>query len=117
GRAARNSLVAASRWADATWLAGDFGKGSEVTLLIEDLLSSPSRLALSGDSHDHVDNKMNLIDRHSTVLLCTFNQLQKLLSPLGFAVTSTQGVVQLVELLQKVTAEHQAGIVVESGDK
>ncbi len=116
-KSAKSSLLASAHWADASWLSGDFGKGSEVTLLIENLLEQDLRLCLSGDSLEHIADGRSLLDRAGTLLMCDFKQLQKLLAPLGVSITSVMGVVQLVEHLHDVTSTSQAHIAVTVEDK
>lgn len=101
-----------SSWAQSVWLVGDFGKNSETNLLIEQILEQDWRLILSGDAVDYIVNTPQVaLSRPQTLLVVSFAQLQKLLSKQGLAITSTMGLVRMIDALQQVAGSFAADIV------
>jgi hypothetical protein len=108
------------QWSDAVWLVDDIGKNSETSLLLEELVAKTSqRLIVSGDALDcFIQQPSSLLKRDSTLLLCNFAQLQKMLTKFGEpAITSTMGIIQLVEHLETFSAKIACQLTLAYEDK
>jgi hypothetical protein len=110
-------LLAMSAWADATLLAGDFGRNSETAILLEKFITKYSGpLALTKDAADYFINAPGpLLARNDTLLVISFAQLQKLATNARFpsALTFEMDFLRLVDALHEFTRRHQAAIIVK----
>ena len=91
-------------WADAVLFAGEFGKNSETTILLEKLFSKltiPSVLA--GDTIDNLLYTPETIRKTNTLISCNFNQLQKLAIKVKYprAFTSSMSVLNFASQLHE----------------
>jgi hypothetical protein len=106
-QAALATLLDEATWADSVLLAGDFGRNSETTVLLETFLEKyPGPVTVTRDAADHFCvNPHTVLQRADTLLVLSMGQLQQLGSNAKFAraFTSTMGVVQLVETLHEFT--------------
>ena len=97
-----------SQWANHVLLAGDFGKNSETTILLETYLKkSKAPLTISADTIKSLDVKQALKSvRPDTFLGLEFGQLQQLGVQLGLkqAITSTMPAEKLASVLSEITA-------------
>ncbi len=101
-----------SSWLSSLWLVGDFGKNSETSMLLVEVASSNLRLIMSDDAIDYfLQQPQLIIDRPDTLLLLTVQQLQKLAAKSGVAITTSMGLVRLVERIMEWTCNIQADIV------
>src|SRR3990167_11216797 len=73
-----------SVWADGVLIAGDLGRNSETTVLLEKYVSkSKALLTLVNDAvDDFVTTTNGITERQDTLLVLSLNQLQKLYSTL-----------------------------------
>ena len=110
-------LLAMSAWADATLLAGDFGRNSETAILLEKFTAKYSGpLTLTKDAADYFINAPGpLLARNKTLLVISFAQLQKLATNARFpsALTFEMDFLRLVDALHDLTRSHQASIIVK----
>lgn len=123
GSFARNALsmlLEMSNWADATLLAGDFGRNSETVILLEQYLQKYSGLlALTKDSVDYFLSTPHLLfDRENTTLILSFAQLQKLAMHAHSekAFTFEMDFIRLVDQLHELTKSIYASIIVKHLD-
>jgi NAD(P)H-hydrate repair Nnr-like enzyme with NAD(P)H-hydrate dehydratase domain len=102
-------------WADGIMLAGDFGRNSETSILLEKLSSSYSGLfGVTRDGLDYfTNNPALLLDRPNTLIVGSFAQIQKLCIQYGFDVpiTFSMDLMHLVGALHVLTSKVQACIV------
>ncbi len=109
-----------ARWSDAVFVAGDLGRNSESAIALESFISKYSGLlCLAKDAIDYItETSENVLDRHDTLLVTSFAQLQKLLintrhkTPLTF----DMGLLRLVAVLHDFTSIHTAHIIVKYHD-
>lgn len=103
-------LLDASRWADGVLLAGDLGRNSETTTMLETFAGKYNgQLTISKDSADFFCNQPNvLLERRATLLVVNLGQLQKLGHSLHlpYALTSDLDALPLVERLHELTNAH-----------
>ncbi|MEK7059789.1 MAG: hypothetical protein AAB971_03465, partial [Patescibacteria group bacterium] len=96
-------LMDMSAWADGTLLAGDLGKNSETAILLEKFINKyDGALTLAGDAVDYfIGSPAQLLGRRDTVLVLSFEQLQKLAANARFtlAFTSQMDFLHLIEAL------------------
>lgn len=109
-------LLEQSAWADALLIAGDLGRNSETAILLEKTLQKTSLpLIVTKDAAEYCLQKLpTLQERGNVGLILTIVQLQKLVRNLNFelSVTFDMGLVQLVDLLHKLTTRIQTHVMV-----
>jgi NAD(P)H-hydrate repair Nnr-like enzyme with NAD(P)H-hydrate dehydratase domain len=119
-RSALSMLLEMSYWADATLLAGDFGRNSETVILLEQYLQKYSGLlALTKDSVDYfLATPQLLFERENTTLILSFAQLQKLVmnAHSDKAFTFEMDFIRLVDQLHELSASIKASIIVKHLD-
>jgi thymidine phosphorylase len=103
-------LLDAAQWADGVLMAGDLGRNSETTAMLENFASKYSgQLTITKDAADFFcAHPTGLVARPNTTLVITTAQLQKLGTGLvvSRALTSNMGIVQAVDWLHDFTLEH-----------
>lgn len=117
-------LLDQAGWADAVYLAGDFGRNSETAILLESFASKYTRpLALYGDSLDYFETDSGkLLGRPNILAIATIAQLQKMLAPEA-VIKHDMELVQFINLLAEFHAAatiltlHQDHLVVASGGR
>ncbi|QQS19398.1 hypothetical protein IPL85_03875 [Candidatus Saccharibacteria bacterium] len=101
-------VLAAGQWAGGTLIAGDLGRNSETTAMLENFAGKyTGQLTITKDAADFFCSQSHgIISRASTLLVLSMGQLQKLGHSLKLpsAFTSDLGTVQLVELLHDLTS-------------
>lgn len=103
-----------SAWADGVLLAGDFGRNSETTILLERFIQETTSLAIIVE--DAVDNLMNtpsFANNPKVVAITNFAQLQKLAMKLKFksAFTSGMSLSSLAETLHEFSEQYSMAVV------
>lgn len=115
-RAALAELLEAAQWSDAVLLAGDMGKNSETSLLLESLITSYSGLLIINQSalESITIDAHQLYARDNTIVVITREQLQKTGIDLGFEkpVTSRTGNPEFGDILHTMIETNAASIVV-----
>jgi NAD(P)H-hydrate repair Nnr-like enzyme with NAD(P)H-hydrate dehydratase domain len=116
GQKALAEILSLSGWADGILLAGDFGRNSETAIILDQFTEKyQGQLTVTGDTVDYFTKTPELIlHRPNTTFVLSLNQLQKLTIQVHFkiAITSTMGLLRLVEALHEFTQELPANIVV-----
>jgi hypothetical protein len=116
-RSALALLLELSAWADATLLAGDFGRNSETAILLEQFTSKyVGPLTLTKDSVDYVVHApATVLNRQRTVLVISFAQLQKLAINVRFdkAFTFDMDFLRLIDILHDFSLRYNAAIIVK----
>lgn len=101
-------LMELSGWADHVLLAGDFGKNSETTIMLESFLGkSNTPITISPNTIGSLgEGAYNKIARLNIYAVLDFAQLQKLGSRVGLheAITSTLPINLLAERLAEITS-------------
>ncbi|MDB5170400.1 MAG: hypothetical protein JWO35_94 [Candidatus Saccharibacteria bacterium] len=110
-------LLDASAWADATILAGDFGRNSETAILLEKFLQKyHGRLTLVQDAVDYfIKDASHVLARPETTLVLNMSQLQKLAVQAKFitAFTSQMDFLLIIDALHEFSKLHAANIILE----
>ncbi|MEK7600325.1 MAG: hypothetical protein AAB462_04805 [Patescibacteria group bacterium] len=110
-------VLDASAWADGTLLAGNLGRNSETAILLEKFVAKYAGiLSLTGDAADYfIKSPSHLLSRKNTLLVLSFEQLQKLATNAHFttAFTSNMDFLHLVDGLHEFTQDNQVSIVVK----
>lgn len=116
-RRALQELTELASWADATLMAGEFGRNSETTIMLESFLSNSNhQVCLTRDTVDYFANPaFNLLNRQNTLLVLSIGQLQKLCQQARSTIAITHGMdlLQLVDSLHSLTTEYPCHIVVK----
>jgi hypothetical protein len=115
-RAALASFFDASAWADHVLLAGDLGKNSETTTLLDGyLLKCPSSVTISNDALGSISIPYDQLLRRPITLATDFQTLQKIAIQAGTMEPITSDIPQakLAEILHEVTEETSGIIVAE----
>lgn len=103
-------------WADGILLAGDFGRSSETSVLLEKFVSeTPTPLTLTQDSLDSLYTSADSIShRTRTTLIPTIGQLQKLCKSIRFpvAITANMDLLHFIEVIHQLTTEYPANVVI-----
>jgi len=104
GRAALGPLLDSAVWADGVLLAGDFGKNSETSIMLEGFIAKyDGQLAITGDCIDFfLANPSFLTNRKKTLIVGEINQIQKLASA-DSVIKQTGSLAQIVEQLSEWT--------------
>lgn len=110
-----------ANWADGTLLAGDFGRNSEVAILLESFIVKYSgQLTLTNDAADYcIQLADTILHRDKTLLVLTIAQLQKIAIKLHHhtAIINSMDVIRLVDVLHEFTQLYPSIIVVKHLDK
>jgi NAD(P)H-hydrate repair Nnr-like enzyme with NAD(P)H-hydrate dehydratase domain len=118
GREALSTLLDASQWANGVLLAGDLGKNSETTLMLEGFIAKYTDfLVMSAESLSAVQPFIeNLFNRHGTLLILDTAQLQKAAIKLQLQkpITSDMSHANLAEALHEITKQFLATIMVRT---
>lgn len=114
------TVLEMSAWADATFLAGDFGRNSETAILLEQFVYKyPGQLTLTKDGLDYfIHAPQSVLDRQQTTLVLSFAQLQKLAANARFpkAFTFDMDFLRLVDYLHEFSMQHAAALIVKHLD-
>lgn len=116
-REALDTLLEASQWADGTLLAGDLGKNSETTLLLENFISKLQGLIIaSAESLATLAATENLFNRNNTLITLNTSQLQKAAIKLQLQkpITSDMSHAKFAEALHEITKQFPATILVST---
>ena len=112
---ALGDILSMANWADATLLAGDFGRNSETAILLEKFIAKHSgQIIITKDAVDYfVTTPLPIADRNDTLVVLSMAQLQKLAISMHFAQPFTFGMdlVRLVDALHVFTAQHPLHII------
>jgi hypothetical protein len=119
-RRALGELLAMSAWADGVLLAGDFGRNSETSVLLEHFPTKyEGQLTLTKDAVDYFSKSpATLLARDDTALVLSFAQLQKTAMGAGYqhAFTFEMDLVRLVSTLHDFTTRFRTLIITKHLD-
>ena len=112
-----SDLIDACNWADGIFLAGDFGRNSETTVVLELLLKEyKGRVTLTKDAiSGFQDSPTLLLNRDKTTLVMNMQQLQKIAVASNFdkPFIFDMPVEKLADQLSELTKINQASLVVK----
>ena len=115
-----SELLQLANWSDCVLLAGDIGRNSETSIVLEDFVHKYTELlVVAQDAVDYFKEiPLNLMNRPNTVVVLSMSQLQKMFinTPTITPITLSMTVQQLVEALHTYTIEHPATIVTKLND-
>lgn len=120
GQKALAELLDQAAWADGVLLAGDFGRNSETSIVLEKFVNKyQGPLTLTKDAVEYFSRMpAALTDRPSTCLVLTIAQLQliatSLKSPTAF--TFDTDLLRLVEKLHQFTETHSINLIMKHLD-
>jgi NAD(P)H-hydrate repair Nnr-like enzyme with NAD(P)H-hydrate dehydratase domain len=104
-------------WSDMTMLAGDIGRNSETSMLLEAFVTGyKSQLSLTKDALDtFINNPILLTQRDQTLIVGTIAQIQKIFIKVmpDIAITKSMNLVQLVEALHHISEKTSAYYITE----
>lgn len=116
-RQALAELLDTAKWANGVLLAGDFGRNSETSILLEQFIQKYSgQLTLAQDSIDYFLPTAEMItSRPKTLIVPTFSQLQKFATAARFkqAFTSSMDFLNFVEALHNFTKDYEIAIAIQ----
>lgn len=113
---ALTEVLALGDWASSILLIGDAGRSSETAILYEQLLQKyTGQLVITRDAIDLIkNNSRGLVERHNTLLVASFAQVQKLFQSVYYpkVLTFSMQLSNLVEALHKFTISYPVSIAV-----
>lgn len=116
GLEAQDQLLSYSSWANAVLMAGDIGRNSETPRVLDAFINRyDGQLTLTADAADVVSfSYQALFERENTHFVISIAQLQNLFKQTSqpTAITSTMGVVKLVEALHDFTEAQPIAVTV-----
>lgn len=112
GRQALGLFLDLAAWSDGVLLAGDLGKNSETTVLLDGFLEKyTGLLSVTGDSLDYFSQKSEaLTGRPNALVVGDLSQIQKLAQPQA-AIKQNADLVQVLESLGAWTASSKASLI------
>lgn len=120
GQKSLAEMLAMADWADATLLAGDFGRNSETAILLEKFSNKyEGMLTITQDGLDYFTKWDFILNRDQTLLVMSFAQLQKIAKAARYttAFTYDMDFLHLVEALHGFTTVLKVSIIVKRDDK
>ncbi len=116
-RRALDDFLRLSGWADGVLLAGDLGRNSETSILLETYVKKyDGLLTITQDAAEYFrEVPGDIVNRKNTCLVVSLSQLQKLFinTPHISPITLGMGTVQLVDALSSYTAKHPVILVTQ----
>lgn len=112
-------MLATASWADATLLAGDFGRNSETAILLEKFTEKyQGQLTITQDALDYFTKSDQILRRENTLLVMSFAQLQKVAKNASFPIAFTHEMdfLRLVDALHQFTTKYCSTVVVKRDD-
>ena len=110
-------MVDMSNWAEGVLLAGDLGRNSETTMLLEKFMAGyDGQLVITKDAADYaVNSPTAFLEQLNSTLVIGMAQLQKLAMSLKFAKAFTfkMELLQLVEVLHEFSSAYKVNIIVK----
>jgi NAD(P)H-hydrate repair Nnr-like enzyme with NAD(P)H-hydrate dehydratase domain len=77
---ARDNLLFSAQWADGVLLSGEYGRNSETSVVLSELIRSYNGfITITKDAIDllHTEIK-NILSKDKTIIVCSYSQLQKI---------------------------------------
>ncbi len=120
GREALAEILSHASWADAVLLAGDFGRNSETSILLESFVQKyDGLLVITQDAVDYFTSQPELITRReSTVIVLSLGQLQKLGTSLRYQTPFllSMGLMLLVQALSNLSSQYSSTFITKEND-
>lgn len=120
-KSALSELLTVSSAMDGVLIAGDLGKNSETSLMLESYIDKyEGILAISSLSLESFSiNTNRFLDRPKTILFLNLNQLRELVieQAMDTPVTSDIGLSQLAQILHNITSGNQCLLVAETAGR
>lgn len=114
---ALDSVLELAEWADALLIAGDLAHNSETAILLEKLLSDyQGKCTLTKDAVDYFTaSPVRLLERHETLVVISFAQLQKIAMHAHFHIPFTFGMdfLHLINGLHEFCQTFQPYVITE----
>jgi len=107
-KSALGAFIESSEWADAVLLAGQFGKSSETSILLESFIAKTTKpLILASDSVEHILHMPVLVPKNVLAVVTEFKLLQKLTNKYvsRHPITSNLALVNFIENLHLISME------------
>ena len=108
------SIVDLATWADALLLAGEFGRNSETSILIEKIVSELRLpMVVAGDILDELLSNKTALAKSNLVICPEFNQLQKMATNFKFTkpFTITMTLLKYVETLHEFSDSNKLTVL------
>ena len=119
-RSALGTLLELAEWSDGVLLAGDLGKNSETSLLLDDFLQKcPNVTTIAPEALPSLSlSAIELLGSRRRVVIWARQDLQRAVIDLKLskAVKSDSSMQQVAEVLHEISEEHIASIVILDGD-
>jgi len=116
GSKAYDEILQLANWADGILFAGDIGKNSETSILVDELskLNIPKTF-VNDCVEPFINSPQYILSDISCLLVPSFSQLQKISQSIKspYALTSTLEIAQLAEKLYLFTKDKSAGLITE----
>lgn len=111
-----DEMINLGQWTDTILLAGDVGRNSQTSLLLEQLFSrlEGGHIVVTKDAIESMNNSVSLLlERENTTLVVSFSQLQRLVKRSGEpqSLQFSMSLVQLIEYLHNLTQKYPANVV------
>ena len=104
-------------WSDMAMLAGDIGRNSETSMLLEEFISSyKGPLSITKDTLDAlINNPSILTNRSQTLIVGTIAQIQRIFIKVmpDIPITKSMDLMQLVEALHLISEKTEAAYITE----
>lgn len=114
------NMLYTSQWADGVLLSGEYGRNSETSIALSNLIKSYSGLVvLTKDSVELLNSEIiYLSKRPNSVIVCSYSQLQRLAKELNDQTPFlySDDLVHVVSHLHEFTSNYTLGIVTKHGD-
>lgn len=121
GRDALNEFLIQSEWADMVLIAGDLGRNSETSILLESFVQKhQGPLIITKDTVDYFYHQPELITkREQTIITLSVAQLQRLGTALKFQTPFLlgMGVMLLAQALHDFSSQHKSIIITKELDQ
>ncbi len=117
---ALSELIDLGLWSDATLLAGNLGRNSETSLMLEKLITKLSnRIIISPDAQQSIDiNPQELLSSQNLVYVNSYEAFQKvgIALKLQTPITSSAGNLEFAQILHELSKAYPALIVILRGN-
>jgi hypothetical protein len=120
GQKALSDFLIAASWADGVLLAGDLGRSSETSVLLESFIQKYSgQLTITKDAVEYAHHVPSILDRPNTTLVLSLSQLQKLATAVHFDTPFllSMGLLLLCDALHIFTQKYAINIVTKELDQ
>jgi ADP-dependent NAD(P)H-hydrate dehydratase / NAD(P)H-hydrate epimerase len=114
---ALGEILPAAEWANGVLLAGNFGKNSETTIMLDSfMVKFKGAVTLHEDAIDYaISQAQTLVHREHTALVMDFHDLQKFVKAARYpkAITSDMDFLRFIELLHELSSEWAVHLLIK----